>query len=340
MASELARQLRAAREARGLSLDEAARHVRIRRRYLEAMEAGRFNELPDGPPARGFVRNYARFLGLDPESAISSFEAEVGVPELLLKDPPPPPPERHKQPSRYTQLVLPEVRWRGPLPDPTEIELNAMAEGEQSQLNGGQALVPVGKPRLRAARSSLRLRAAPDPTFERYNPNLITSRSKPSWAARRSSVADIGRALGLIAAIALLIIGVLLLAPRVAEWVSQIELPTLGQSQPELPPIQVTIFAPTSPPAPVTPFLLPTGEGVLLALDVREPTRIRLWIDDSLVFDGAAPLGLGLPYRARRSIELEVDNGGAVEVILNGQRLGALGAPGETVRRRWDAEQP
>ncbi|MCS6772998.1 MAG: helix-turn-helix domain-containing protein [Anaerolineae bacterium] len=338
MASELARQLRAAREARGLSLDEAARHVRIRRRYLEAIEAGRFNELPEGPPARGFVRNYARFLGLDPESAISSFEAEVGVPVLLLKDPPPPPPERHKQVSRYTQLVLPEVRWRGPLPDPVQTELDAMAESELDQATGSRALLPARQPRLRAARSSLRLRATANPTLEQYDPNRLTSRSKPRWYEQRNRAADTVRVLGLLAAFVLLVFGVILLAPRAIEWISRVELPRIGQPQPELPRVRVTIFAPTTPPAPAAP--LPRGsEGILLALDVREPARIRLWIDGSLVFDGTAPLGLGLPYRAKRSIELETDNAGAFDVILNGQRLGPLGAPNEVVRRRWEAEQ-
>jgi cytoskeleton protein RodZ len=58
-------QLRQARENRGLSLDEVATKTRVQRRYLQALEDGTVDKLPEPVYARGFLKKYADFLGLD-----------------------------------------------------------------------------------------------------------------------------------------------------------------------------------------------------------------------------------------------------------------------------------
>lgn len=58
--------LRTEREARGLSIAEVAQHLKLTPRQVEAMEAGDLAHLPGPAFARGFVRNYARFLHIDP----------------------------------------------------------------------------------------------------------------------------------------------------------------------------------------------------------------------------------------------------------------------------------
>jgi cytoskeleton protein RodZ len=60
-------RLRNAREARGLSLDEIEAATRIRRRFLEAIEAEDFDQLPGPAYAKGFLRTYATYLGLPAE---------------------------------------------------------------------------------------------------------------------------------------------------------------------------------------------------------------------------------------------------------------------------------
>jgi len=66
-ASSIGESLRGAREAQGLSVEEAARRLRLMHRQIEAMEREDFDSLGQPVFARGFVRNYARLLGLDPE---------------------------------------------------------------------------------------------------------------------------------------------------------------------------------------------------------------------------------------------------------------------------------
>jgi len=70
---ELGDRFRTTREARGLSLSDVAEQIRIRSVYLEAIELEDWNAI--GPPVyiRGFLRTYARFLGLDAEDVVSEF---------------------------------------------------------------------------------------------------------------------------------------------------------------------------------------------------------------------------------------------------------------------------
>lgn len=69
---EVGRTLREAREARGLSLREVQMELKIRQRYLEALETENLDLLPGRVYARGFLRSYARFLGLDAEPLVDA----------------------------------------------------------------------------------------------------------------------------------------------------------------------------------------------------------------------------------------------------------------------------
>jgi len=63
---DLGNTLRDARERLGLTLEEVERATRIRTHHLAAMERGDWASLPSPVQARGFLRNYADFIGLDP----------------------------------------------------------------------------------------------------------------------------------------------------------------------------------------------------------------------------------------------------------------------------------
>ncbi len=57
-------ELKAAREAAGLSLEEVSRRTRIPARHLDALERGELHKLPPGPYRSGYSRQYRMFLGL------------------------------------------------------------------------------------------------------------------------------------------------------------------------------------------------------------------------------------------------------------------------------------
>lgn len=80
-------RLRAAREARGLSLTELAERTKVRRAYLQAIEESRIEALPSRPFAIGYVRAYAEALGLDPDALVVRFRAESPEPDATLRAP-------------------------------------------------------------------------------------------------------------------------------------------------------------------------------------------------------------------------------------------------------------
>jgi cytoskeleton protein RodZ len=69
----LGERFRAAREARGLSLSDVAEQIRIRSVYLGAIEDENWTAIGAPVYTRGFLRTYARFLGLDPEEVVGEF---------------------------------------------------------------------------------------------------------------------------------------------------------------------------------------------------------------------------------------------------------------------------
>jgi cytoskeletal protein RodZ len=69
----LGERFRAAREARGFSLSDVGEQIRIRSVYLAAIEEANWSAIGAPVYVRGFLRTYARFLGLDPEEAVAAF---------------------------------------------------------------------------------------------------------------------------------------------------------------------------------------------------------------------------------------------------------------------------
>ena len=80
-------RLRAAREARGLSLEDVADLTKVRAAYLADIEAMRIEALPSRPYAVGYVRAYAEALELDPDALVSRFRAELPEPDQTFKAP-------------------------------------------------------------------------------------------------------------------------------------------------------------------------------------------------------------------------------------------------------------
>ena len=74
----LPERLLAAREHKGVDLYRAERDTKIRARYLQAIEHGEYRELPGAVYTKGFLRNYALYLGLDPEDVLRQWKRERG----------------------------------------------------------------------------------------------------------------------------------------------------------------------------------------------------------------------------------------------------------------------
>lgn len=85
--SELGQQLREARLQKGLSLDDVQEMTKIRKRYLEAIEAGDYKVLPGTFYVRAFIKTYAETVGLNPDELIEGHKKDVPAsePETVME---------------------------------------------------------------------------------------------------------------------------------------------------------------------------------------------------------------------------------------------------------------
>src|SRR2546428_8765866 len=78
MGDSLGEYFERAGEAKGLTVEEAAARTRILPQFLKAVEENNYARLPDEVFAKGFVRSYARILGLDEAAVIRKFDESGG----------------------------------------------------------------------------------------------------------------------------------------------------------------------------------------------------------------------------------------------------------------------
>src|SRR5687767_2071265 len=105
-AARVGDRLAAARKAAGLSLEDIVLRTRIPRRHLEMIEAGNHSALPAVTYSAGFVKTYARLVGLDGAELSRDFRAEVSEVEQVRHSPAPfEPADPARMPSRFLAFV-------------------------------------------------------------------------------------------------------------------------------------------------------------------------------------------------------------------------------------------
>lgn len=106
--------LRRERELRGVALRDVAEATKISVRFLQALENDRVDILPGGIFPRAFVRQYASYLGLDPERMVAEFLYAHRAPAAPKE--PAPPPRTHARRGLMLALlalgVLAFLAWR------------------------------------------------------------------------------------------------------------------------------------------------------------------------------------------------------------------------------------
>ena len=103
----LPERLTAARERKGVDLARAERDTKIRVRYLSALERGDYRDLPGAVYTKGFLRNYAIYLDLDPEDVLRQWRRERGDqvgPEPVIV--PPRPLDEPSRPLNFSPSVV------------------------------------------------------------------------------------------------------------------------------------------------------------------------------------------------------------------------------------------
>lgn len=86
MSVSLGEKLRSAREQRGISISEVAEQTRISPLYLEAIDADNYKTLPGGIFNKGFVRSYAKYVGIDEQEALQDYSRLVAENEPVEEE--------------------------------------------------------------------------------------------------------------------------------------------------------------------------------------------------------------------------------------------------------------
>jgi transcriptional regulator with XRE-family HTH domain len=167
---EIGSSLREARVRQGLDLSEIERDTHIRKSYLAALEDDRFDALPAPAYAKGFLRTYADYLGLDAQRFVDEYNTRFAPEE----EPPAPPPVRIRRPR------IPRERWML-----TAIPVGALVIGLiawQLSAGGGRHQPPV-PPRTttsqaRTSRPAATTTAAQPPAVARI---VLVAGRGPCW---------------------------------------------------------------------------------------------------------------------------------------------------------------
>jgi cytoskeletal protein RodZ len=156
----LGEKLAKKRAALGYDLKEAERATRIRAKYIEFLEAGRFEKLPPDVYVQGFLKNYSTFLKLDSDKVIRLYKKERGIRENVKKAVMPSPKKTSKKlkapkvvitPTRLlissaifgTLLVLAYLGWQiSILAAPPKLEVKSPTDNIKVE---GDSLVVEGK---------------------------------------------------------------------------------------------------------------------------------------------------------------------------------------------------
>jgi cytoskeletal protein RodZ len=185
-------QLRTSREARGLSIAAVAHATRVQPRILAAIEQNDIAVVPPRPFGRGFVRAYARELGLDADAITRDYFGQFAPPEPL----PSAAEQSQARESFHWSASLP--RWpvaaalgavvlivafavRGSSPPSTHgVEADAVGtSGTSAPAAAPEDAAPAVPPRAAAA-------AVPAPAPPAANLTVVISATRRAWVSARS----------------------------------------------------------------------------------------------------------------------------------------------------------
>ena len=103
---DIGEELKAARESKGAELTELSTRLKIRSKYLKALESGEVDELPVSAYVVGYLKNYAKELGLDPDEVASRYrERHAGEANTNLNLNLPQPPKEGMRPPPVILII-------------------------------------------------------------------------------------------------------------------------------------------------------------------------------------------------------------------------------------------
>ncbi|HZQ24400.1 MAG TPA: RodZ domain-containing protein [Terriglobales bacterium] len=291
-------RLKKEREQRGISLDDVSLSTKIGTRMLRALEDEKFEQLPGGIFNKGFVRAYARYLGIDEDQAVADYLEASG------ENPPAPP--QSPTPSAKSQ----EKRHEAPVTSSSV--LIAQAEGQK------QSAFPLGIVAAVLLAVALGLW-----TWKRYSeppqssaPESSNSQTQASGAPAAPSAPEQGA------------------QQSVPGASGQASSPTSTSSA--SPPATGSAPVPragSEPSSPAAPPKAIAGAATAGAFAVRIRADHDSWLsiqaDGKTLYEGMLVAPAERTVHAQKQIILRSGNVGGLALTFNGRPLSSQGAEGE-----------
>ncbi len=307
---ELGHILREARETQGLTLAEAQEETRINQKYLAALEDGEYDQLPTPVHVRGFLKNYARFLGLDSQPLLERYEINLS--------------QQSNDRLRKTQ------------PD-TPHQLPPSLNNEEEQLFFDPVNMKMDVGRRRDPETAVRLVIILALIIAMV---LVANRFVPLLLGNDDGSQSVDENLNeFIEDITNRAVGT---ATAQSEDTLQVE---TEATKPVFVPGEIItstsrnnfdITAPANASTPQRPQLPATMKEIALKLDISERTWMEVTIDGDVVFSGWVR-GDDPPFEwtAQEEAKVNTGNGAGIFVTINDQPWGRMGERGENKEEVW-----
>lgn len=289
-------RLRQERLRRGFTLSQVSDQTKIKVYFLEAIEAGKYDELPGTFFARSFVRQYARLLDIDDSEIEAELDQQFG--------------------SAAPETATQETAARA---EPVEFRAPARRSLAEFLRRPGAAL--AGFLALAAASSGLYFwwqttRSSPAP--ETFSPSATLAEVAESRPAEESRTAEESRPAET--------------QPKPAAP----DEPAVRSEKPAesaAPPAGDVPQAPgdaSKPPSETqeTPASAPS-KSLIVDVGALRPAWVRVISDGKVVFSGTLKPNQTMTFRGSRAMQVITGNAGGLDIRLNGKPLGPVGPEGQ-----------
>ncbi len=327
-------KLRQAREKKGISLDDIAQITKIGTRQLAAIEAEDFDKLPGGIFNKGFVRSYARCVGLNEDETVAqyleaiqespaAFKADVGVTEF------PPDREPVERANRSGIPFLPVLLGLGVLALLLAVVVWWRTSHSANEANPPPAPVPTSMvtppasaPSVTtaaessgAANPATSLAASPAINPGASSPGASSAQTSPQEPAKTGATQAAGGADGS------------------AKSVGDAAVATAAKPLKTMSPPEAAVKADAKTEPKTEPA---TRDAIAVRVQARKRSWVKVQSDETQAREVTVLAGDAATFRAKSKLTLKLGNAGGVVVSFNGKAVELQAADGQVKTLNFD----
>ena len=290
---EFFQELKRIRESKGLRLEDIAQRYKIRPSFLESIESGSFEDLPEPVYTKTFIKTYAGLLGVDTGPILARYAKYI---EKTMPAPPPEAPKEQIREARTENAIFDRLGSMGGRLGWAVLTLAVVVIlGIYVFQDSGERPVPAKS----AAREAVKPAEKPPETPPAEAPQAPAVQ-QPDAASQQQAAVQTA-------------------VPQAAPA----ETAAPEQKKPEAPPPAQK----KEPPPPA-----PTAAGALsLTIEATEAAWVQVKADKTPAVQKLMQAGEKLTTEAKDRITVDLGNAGGVQITFQGQSLGSPGKRGEVI---------